>query len=240
MSYLELRKINVNEHTEKKGKFTYLSWAWAVDQLLQADQMATWEYQSPMQFGDTLMVFCSVTAFGKTMTAQLPVLNAQNKAIANPDAFAVNTAMQRCLAKAIALHGIGLYIYNGEDLPPSDPQAVSNPLDALPAAPVETVEPVVLVEHTDESWHLMVPTKKDPYSTWPTPLEWIVAFDDLQNVTVKATKRKASERMKILRELKESNAATLDRMGEFLRLPLLARYQQRLTDLAPEAIKHGQ
>jgi hypothetical protein len=117
MSYLELRKINVNEHTEKKGKFTYLSWAWAVDQLLQTDQMATWEYQSPMQFGDTLMVFCSVTAFGKTMTAQLPVLNAQNKAIANPDAFAVNTAMQRCLAKAIALHGIGLYIYAGEDIP---------------------------------------------------------------------------------------------------------------------------
>ena len=120
-SYLELRKINVNEHTEKKGKFTYLSWAWAVDQLLQADQMATWEYQSPMQFGDTLMVFCSVTAFGKTMTAQLPVLNAQNKAIANPDAFAVNTAMQRCLAKAIALHGIGLYIYAGEDIPTEEP-----------------------------------------------------------------------------------------------------------------------
>jgi len=117
MSYLELRKINVNEHTEKKGKFTYLSWAWAVDQLLQADPMATWDYQAPMQFGDTLMVFCSVTAFGKTMTAQLPVLNAQNKAIANPDSFAVNTAMQRCLAKAIALHGIGLYIYAGEDIP---------------------------------------------------------------------------------------------------------------------------
>ena len=125
MSYLELRKINVNEHTEKKGKFTYLSWAWAVDQLLQADPMATWEYQSPMQFGDTLMVFCSVTAFGKTMTSQLPVLNAQNKAIANPDAFAVNTAMQRCLAKAIALHGIGLYIYAGEDIPTEEPVDLS-------------------------------------------------------------------------------------------------------------------
>ena len=119
--FKELRTINVNEHTEKKGKFTYLSWAWAVDQLLQLDPSATWEYQSPMQFGDTLMVFCSVTAFGKTMTAQLPVLNAQNKAIANPDAFAVNTAMQRCLAKAIALHGIGLYIYAGEDIPTEEP-----------------------------------------------------------------------------------------------------------------------
>ena len=118
---LELRKINVNEKIEKKGKFSYLSWSWAVDQLLQADPLATWDYQPPMAFGDTLMVFCSVTAFGKTMTAQLPVLNAQNKAIQNPDAFAVNTAMQRCLAKAIALHGIGLYIYAGEDIPEEDP-----------------------------------------------------------------------------------------------------------------------
>lgn len=117
ITYNEIRKINVNEHTEKKGKFTYLSWAWAVDQLLQLDPMATWDYQSPMQFGDTLMVFCSVTAFGKTMTAQLPVINNQNKAISNPNAMDVNTAMQRCLAKAIALHGLSLYIYAGEDVP---------------------------------------------------------------------------------------------------------------------------
>jgi len=116
-NYLELRKININENTEKKGKFTYLSWAWAVDQLLQLDPSATWRYDQPMSFGDTLMVFCTVTAFGKEMTAQLPVMNNQNKAMPNPDAFAVNTAMQRCLAKAIALHGLGLYIYAGEDLP---------------------------------------------------------------------------------------------------------------------------
>ena len=63
------------------------------------------------------MVFCTLTAFGKAMTPQLPVMDHRNKAIANPDAFAVNTAMQRCLAKAIALHGLGLYIYAGEDLP---------------------------------------------------------------------------------------------------------------------------
>jgi hypothetical protein len=117
ITYNEIRKINVNEHTDRKGKFTYLSWSWAVDQLLQLDPSATWDYQAPMQFGDTLMVFCSVTAFGKTMTSQLPVLNHQNKAIPNPNAMDVNTAMQRCLAKAIALHGLGLYIYAGEDVP---------------------------------------------------------------------------------------------------------------------------
>jgi hypothetical protein len=119
--FLELRKINVNEHTEKKGKFTYLSWSWAVDQLLQQDPTATWTYGDPVYFAETLMVFCSVTAFGKTMTAQMPVINNQNKAIANPDAMAVNTAMQRCLVKAIALHGLALYIYSGEDLPDEDP-----------------------------------------------------------------------------------------------------------------------
>jgi hypothetical protein len=118
--FLELRKINVNEHTEKKGKFTYLSWSWAVDQLLQQDPTATWTYGDPVYFAETLMVFCSVTAFGKTMTAQMPVINNQNKAIQNPDAMAVNTAMQRGLVKAIALHGLALYIYSGEDLPEED------------------------------------------------------------------------------------------------------------------------
>ena len=119
--FLELRKINVNEKIEKKGKFSYLSWSWAVDQLLQQDPSATWTYGEPVYFAETLMVFCSVNAFGKTMTAQMPVINNQNNAIQNPDAMAVNTAMQRCLVKAIALHGMALYIYSGEDLPDEDP-----------------------------------------------------------------------------------------------------------------------
>ena len=120
-NYAELRKINVNDHTEKKGNLTYLSWAWAVDTLLQQDPLATWEYKEPVLFGDTMMVFCTVTAFGKAMTSQLPVMDYKNKSISNPDSMAVNTAMQRCLAKAIALHGLGLYIYAGEDLPASEP-----------------------------------------------------------------------------------------------------------------------
>jgi len=115
--FLELAKVNVNEQVEKKNNISYLSWAWAVHKLLENDPTATWEYREPVRWNDTVMVFCTVTAFGKAMTAQLPVMDHRNKAIANPDAFAVNTAMQRCLAKAIALHGLGLYIYAGEDLP---------------------------------------------------------------------------------------------------------------------------
>ena len=117
MHYTELRKINVNDYIERKNGLAYLSWSWAVDQLLQLDESASWEYAEPRIFGETMMVFCTVHAFGKSRTAQLPVMDFRNKAIHNPDAFSVNTAMQRCLTKAISLHGLGMYIYAGEDLP---------------------------------------------------------------------------------------------------------------------------
>ncbi len=117
MKFNELRKINVTEKVEKKNGLSYLSWAWAVDTLLQHDPTATWEYKPHQMWNETVMVFCEVKAFGVSRTAQLPVMDHRNKAISNPDSFQVNTAMQRCLAKAIALHGLGLYIYAGEDLP---------------------------------------------------------------------------------------------------------------------------
>jgi len=118
----QLLKTNVNEHTEKKNGLTYLSWAWAWAEALKADSSAS--YKTEM-FGDkcfmdvngTAMVFVTVTMFGKPMTCQLPVMDFRNKAILNPDAFAVNTAIMRCMTKALALHGLGLYIYSGDDLP---------------------------------------------------------------------------------------------------------------------------
>ncbi len=120
MHYAEIRKINVNQYVEQKNGLAYLSWSWAVDQLLQLDENASWEYAEPKTFGETMMVFCTVNAFGKSRTAQLPVMDFKNRAISNPDAFSVNTAMQRCLAKAISLHGLGMYIYAGEDLPQTE------------------------------------------------------------------------------------------------------------------------
>ena len=117
MDYAQIRSLNVNTHIERKNGLAYLSWAWAVDQLLMLDDDASWEYGEPRWFGETLMVFCTVIAFGKRRTAQLPVMDFYNRPISLPDAYQVNTAMQRCLAKAISLHGVGLYIYAGEDLP---------------------------------------------------------------------------------------------------------------------------
>ena len=140
MNYSELRKINVNDYIERKNGLAYLSWSWAVDQLLQLDSTATWSYGEPRLFGETLMVFCTVEAFGKSRTAQLPVMDFRNKAIHNPDAFAVNTAMQRCLAKAISLHGLGMYIYAGEDLPQEDTEAKAPKQEV--EAPKQSITPI--------------------------------------------------------------------------------------------------
>jgi hypothetical protein len=122
----DLLKINVNEHTERKNGLTYLSWAWAWSEVLKVDPEATWcvhtygpqgSEQPCMWINDTAMVHTSVTVKGKRRECMLPVMDHRNKAIKNPDAFAVNTAIMRCMTKAISMHGLGLYIYAGEDLP---------------------------------------------------------------------------------------------------------------------------
>lgn len=123
-NFVALSKINVNGHTEKKGKYTYLSWAFAVTEAMKVDPLTSWNFRDPMTFGDgTMMVQCDVVMFGKSIYMFLPVMNNQNKAIQNPNAFDVNSAMMRCLVKGIAAHGLGLYIYAGEDLPEEEKQA---------------------------------------------------------------------------------------------------------------------
>jgi hypothetical protein len=121
----DLLNINVNDHIEKKNGLTYLSWAWAWAEVLKIDPDAQW---SANEYGPGLLPCCflpdgtaivrvSVFIKDKHKSAILPVMDYRNKAIKNPDAFAINTAIMRCLAKAIAMHGLGLYIYAGEDFP---------------------------------------------------------------------------------------------------------------------------
>ena len=122
----ELLKINVNDHLEKKGNLSYLSWAWAWAEVLKIDPAASWVAHEwadrPAMFlpDGSAMVKVSVTVKGDTKLCVLPIMDNRNRAIQNPDAFAVNTAIMRCLAKAIAMHGLGLYIYAGEDLPEAE------------------------------------------------------------------------------------------------------------------------
>lgn len=113
-----LSSVNVNGHVEKKNGLSYLSWAWAVAELMKADHSANWQIHEPTTYPDgTMMVSVTVTAFGKPVYMWLPVMDHRNKAIQNPNAFDINKNQMRCLVKAIACHGLGLYIYAGEDLP---------------------------------------------------------------------------------------------------------------------------
>jgi hypothetical protein len=124
----DLLKINVNDHTERKNGLSYLSWAWAWAEVLKIDPQATWEAVEfdgfPASFAPdgSALVKTVVTIKGHTKSCWLPVMNHRNQAIKNPDAFAINTAIVRCLTKCISMHGLGLYIYAGEDLPEMDTQ----------------------------------------------------------------------------------------------------------------------
>jgi hypothetical protein len=138
MTVANLLALNVNEHTEKKANLTYLSWAWAWAEALKADPQASFTVQMfgdkcYMEINGTAMVWVTVTMFGKPMVCQLPVMDNTNKPITiegtttvnkygkevttKLDSFNVNTAIMRCMTKALSLHGLGLYIYSGDDLP---------------------------------------------------------------------------------------------------------------------------
>jgi hypothetical protein len=132
-NYFErLNRINVSEHLEKKGEFSYLSWPFAVAQLRLADPRASWEVRRSdglpyLKTEAGYFVEVAVTVQGITLSQIHPVLDGKNRPIFEPTAFDINTSIQRCLVKAIALHGLGLYVYAGEDLPEGE--------EAKPTAP---------------------------------------------------------------------------------------------------------
>ena len=168
MSIEALLKTNVNDHIEKKNGLSYLSWAWAWAEALKVDPSVKYEIQffdgKPfVDINGTAMVFVTVTMFGKPMTCQLPVMDYRNKAIPKPDAFAVNTAIMRCMTKALALHGLGLYLYSGEDLPEEGKSVVITPTqgatDNIPEEELQylqemAVELIAMCEQGDprEAW----------------------------------------------------------------------------------------
>ena len=120
-----LNNINVNGKTEKKNGLTYLSWAWAWGEVKKLHPDATYTiYENDAGLfyhtdGSTCWVKTGVTVNGIEHIEYLPVMDFKNKSIpvANVTSFDVNKAIQRSLTKAVARHGLGLYIYAGEDLP---------------------------------------------------------------------------------------------------------------------------
>ena len=142
--FTQLAAINVSEHLEKKGQFNYLSWPYAVQQLRLFDDTATWVVQrfNGLPYLSTecgTFVEVAVTVRNVTLSQIHPVLDSRNKPIPVPSAFDINTSIQRCLVKAIALHGLGLCVYAGEDLPQFESDSTirsvpaSQPTGLLPA-----------------------------------------------------------------------------------------------------------
>ena len=144
-TFEKLSKLNVSDHVEKKGRFSYLSWTWAVSELRKAAPDATWEVikYDGMPFCKTecgYFVEVAVKVDGITLSQIHPVLDNNNKTIPVPNAFQINTSIQRCLVKAIALHGLGLYIYSGEDLPEEETKAAPIAKPVLVTPKLESLE----------------------------------------------------------------------------------------------------
>ena len=123
-----LNAVNVNDKAEKKGNLTYLSWAWAWGEVKKAFPEATFTiYERETQYGPvfyftdgkTCWVKTGVTINGLEHIEMLPVMNNYNQSIQleKVTSMDINKAIQRSLTKAAARHGLGLYIYAGEDLP---------------------------------------------------------------------------------------------------------------------------
>jgi hypothetical protein len=117
----KLSGIDISQMRQKKGKFDYLSWALAHRELKKVYPNATFEVHKtdgkPYIATETgYFVEVSVTVEGITHTQFHPVLDNMNRPIAKPNCFHINTSIQRALAKAVALHGLGISLYAGEDL----------------------------------------------------------------------------------------------------------------------------
>lgn len=140
--FKKLSALDVSAYTEKKGNLTYLSWSHAWQQFKLNAPDATYEikhfdgkpYHTDEQVG--YMVETSVTADGETHTMWLPVLDYKNKSIpvGSANMFDINTALMRCLTKNLAMFGLGLYIYAGEDLPATPSMTVEEAVSAINAA----------------------------------------------------------------------------------------------------------
>ena len=129
----KLFQINVNDHIEKKNGLSYLSWpyAWAeVKKLYPTANYKVYEAEDGCIYfndGRTAWVKTGVTVEGLEHIEYLPIMDYRNKSIPveNITSFDVNKTIQRSLTKALARHGLGLYLYAGEDLPEVEVEKIS-------------------------------------------------------------------------------------------------------------------
>ena len=180
-----LSAINVNNNTQKKGNLTYLSWAWAWSTLMDYFPESVYGFNDRTLPDGTMEVTCTlIISEGEESVVRemwLPVMDYRNKAIANPDAFQVNTAKMRCLTKCISMMGLGMYIYAGEDLPD---QAAEERYKALKAEDELKAYQELCVEHQDSIDVIKMGIVDDDYSS--AYEAWRELGEDLQRALWRA------------------------------------------------------
>ena len=183
--FAKLSEINITEPLDKKGSFSYLSWPFAVQELRMFDEQATWEVKRfnglpYLQTDNGTFVEVAVTVRGVTLSQIHPVLDVKNRPLMAPNAFDINTSLQRCLVKAIALHGLGLNVYCGEDLPTADsPVEISKPVTVVkPSVPTQKVDVPLL---TDKQLAYIKKLIADT-NTDADELLGFFGFDDLKHI----------------------------------------------------------
>lgn len=220
--YIKLASIDVSKHIEKKQNLSYLSWPFAVDQLMRHDPLANWEFHPPEMYGETMMISCTVTAFGKPVKMHLPVMDHRNQAVKNPDAFIVNKNMMRCLVKAIACHGLGINIYAGEDLPLDEDGNVSK----TPPRKAE-VKPPAKIEGKEGPWQVKVDFDPDA-----DPKVWVEIVVESIGMSLQA----ASSRKDVM-DIFKVNRNIIDRLklvNEQEHTSLLSKFKSRKEEFPGE------
>ena len=145
--YTKLSQIDLSNFVEKKMNLTYLSWANAWQVVMDHYPDSTWQMLPLVNHSDsTVEVWVSVTIEGNTRTMWLPVMDNRNNAINNPNARQISDARMRCLVKCLSMFGLGLYIYQGEDLPRPEPVN----MDVVEVAATQIVEFIKSADYTEE------------------------------------------------------------------------------------------
>ena len=148
----EIYSLNVNDKTEKKGQLTYLSWAWAWAEFKKKYPKATYtvdKFDGTYCTGNEKlgwMVRTEVYADELSYEMWLPIMDMRNNAILSPKMTDVNKTIMRCLTKNLAMFGLGLYIYAGEDLPEDDDEPQVKPIQNKPSTAPKTHDKAEVVK----------------------------------------------------------------------------------------------
>ena len=210
-----LSKLNVNDDKEKKGKFDYLSWADAWKSVQNNSDSASYTMDEDIVYPDTTReVRSTVTIDGVSHMMWLAVMDHNNRAIKNPDAAAINKSRMRCLVKTIAMHGIGLYIYAGEDLPDIDP-----------------AELLVLKNHLGDE-----KGSYDPQDFSKNLINLIGTYTKIE-ATKTGEPVPPRQRMTFLRELLEQNQPSIDQLTDAFKEQINFIYKKCLKILGAQVEK---